>query len=133
MEQTNRTIVRPEDLNAITERIIGFSIDIHRALGPGLLEPTYGSAFRIELQDAGISYENEVRVPARYKGRIIGEYRIDFIVEDLVIVEIKSVERTPPVFDAQMLTYLRVTGKRVGLLINFNSRLLTEGLKRFSL
>jgi len=72
-------------------------------------------------------------IPVSYKGRPIGEHRIDIIVEDTVIVEIKSVERSDPVFEAQVLTYLRITGKKVGLLINFNNRLLKDGIKRFIL
>jgi GxxExxY protein len=120
-------------LNVLTEKIIGLAIEIHKVLGPGLLEPTYASALCIEFDAAGIRYERQLRVPALYKGHLIGEYRIDFLVQDLVIVEVKSVERMPPVFEAQVLTYLRVLEKPVGLLINFNSRLLTEGVKRFVL
>ena len=121
------------DVNNLTEKIIGLAIDIHRVLGPGLLERTYGAAFHIEFDEAGIRYQSQVHVPAVYKEHLIGEYRIDFIVENLVIVEVKSVERMTPVFDAQMLTYLRVTGKHMGLLINFNSRLVTEGVRRLVL
>jgi len=120
-------------VNRLTERIIRFAIEVHRILGPGLLEHTYAAAMCIELDHARMRYEHEVRVPAYYKGRLIGEYCIDFIVEDLVIVEVKSVERAHPVFDAQLLTYLRVTEKRVGLLINFNTRLVTEGVRRLIL
>jgi len=133
MEPQNQSASQLSDLNHLTERIIGSAIEIHRALGPSLLEQTYAAALCIELQLARISYQREVRVPAMYKGHLIGEYRIDFIIEDLVIVDVKSVERMAPIFDAQMLTYPRVTEKRVGLLINFNSRLVTEGVKRFSL
>ena len=78
-------------------------------------------------------FQRQLMVPVLYKGRKIGEYRLDLLVEDLVVVEIKSVERFDPIFEAQVLTYLRVTGKKVGLLINFNSRLLKDGLKRFVL
>ena len=93
----------------------------------------YESALCIELDDAGLKYERQTRLPAYYKGRPLGEYRVDLIVRDLVLVEIKSVERMNPVFEAQLLTYLRLTGKRVGLLINFNSRLLKDGVKRLIL
>ena len=120
-------------INAVTEKIIGLAIEVHRILGPGLLEQTYVAALRIELEAAGIAYAHEVRVPAYYKGRILGEYRMDFVIDDRVIVEVKSLERMAPVFEAQMLTYLRVTRKRVGLLINFNSRLATAGVQRFAL
>jgi GxxExxY protein len=122
-----------EHVNMVTDRIIGLAIEVHRALGPGLLEPTYTAALRIEFDGARMSYENQLRVAAVYKGHLIGEYRIDFIVEELVVVEVKSVERMPPVFDGQLLTYLRVTDKPVGLLINFNSRRVAEGVKRLVL
>ena len=87
----------------------------------------------IEFDDARISYVRQTRLPALYKGRRLGEYRIDLIVEDLVIVVVKAVERDNPLFEAQVLTYLRVTGKTLGLLINFNSRLLKDGVRRIAL
>ena len=124
---------RVTEINLLTHRIIGLAIEVHRVLGPGLLEPVYETAMCIELDDARISYIRQVRLPALYKGRRIGEYRIDLIVDDLVIVEIKAVERDNPLFEAQVLTYLRITGKRVGLLMNFNSRLLKDGVKRLIL
>jgi GxxExxY protein len=121
------------DINGLTQRVIGFAIEVHRVLGPGLLEVTYERAMCIEFDDAGVKYQHQVRVPACYKGRSLGEYHIDFIVEDLVVVEIKSVERMPAVFEAQVLTYLRVTKKHLGLLINFNSRLVKDGVTRLAL
>jgi GxxExxY protein len=119
--------------DARTERIIGCAIAVHRKLGPGLLESTYEEALCIELADAGLSYRRQLCVPALYKGRTIGEYRIDLLVGDAAIVEIKSVEQLNPVFEAQLLTYLKVTGKKTGLLINFNTRLLKDGIKRLVL
>jgi GxxExxY protein len=119
-----------ENINKITERIIGCAIEVHRILRCGLFEATYRSALAIEFEAAGLSYLREVTVPAMYKGRQLGCYRIDFIVEDHVIVEVKSVERMNPVFETQVITYLGVTGKRLGLLINFNSRLLKDGVQR---
>ena len=120
-----------EELNRLTERIIGCAIEVHRQLGPGLLEATHESALCIEMEAAGLHFQRQVAIPVTYKGKPIGEYRLDLLVEDRVIVEIKSVERLDPVFDAQVLTYLRVTHKKVGLLINFNSRFLKNGIKRF--
>ncbi len=117
-------------INTITQRIIGCAIEVHRILRCGLFESVYRSALAIEFDAAGLSYAREVTVPAMYKGRILGSYRIDFIVEDLVIVEVKSVERVSPVFETQVITYLGVTKKRVGLLIKFNSRLLKDGIQR---
>ena len=124
---------RVTEINLLTERIIGRAIEVHRVLGPGLLEPAYEAAMCIELDDAGINYVRQTRLPALYKGRRLGEYRIDLIVEDLVIVEVKAVERSNPLFEAQILTYLRITGKPLGLLINFNSRLLKDGVTRMVL
>ena len=117
-------------LDGVTSRIIGCAIEVHRGLGPGLLEPVYEAAMCIELGDRGLSFVRQTCVPAYYKGRLLGEYRVDLIVEDAVIVEMKSVAVLLPVFEGQLLTYLRVTGKRVGLLINFNNRLLKDGVKR---
>jgi GxxExxY protein len=122
-----------DDLNQITERIIGCAIEVHRNLGPGLLENTYEEAMCIELTDAGLKFQRQLPFPILYKGRALGEYRLDLLVEEAVIVEIKSVERFNTVFEAQVLTYLKATGKKVGLLLNFNSRLLRDGIKRFIL
>jgi GxxExxY protein len=119
-----------EEINQITERIIGCAIEVHRVLRCGLFESVYRSAMAIEFQATGLTYQREVQLPAVYKGRLLGQYLVDFIVENLVIVEIKSVERMNPIFDTQVLTYLRVAEKRVGLLINFNSRLVRDGVKR---
>lgn len=120
-------------INEHTERIIGCAIEVHRHLGPSLLEATYEPALEIELELVGLKYQRQVAVPAVYKGRTIGEYRIDLIVEDAVLLEIKSVKRLGPVFVAQILTYLKITGKKIGLLINFNSQFLKDGIKRFIL
>lgn len=121
------------DVEKIANQVIGCAIEVHRQLGPGLLEAAYEAALCIELEEAKLKYQRPVPFPALYKGRRIGEYRIDLIVEDAVVIEIKSVERFDPVFEAQILTYLKITGKKIGLLINFNSRLLRDGVKRFIL
>jgi GxxExxY protein len=122
-----------EAMRALTERIIGCAIEVHRQLGPGLLEGTYDAALCIELGIAGLKFVRQPVLPVVYKGQVIGEYRLDLIVEDAVVIELKSVERFDPIFEAQVLTYLKVTGKRVGLLMNFNSRLLRDGIKRYVL
>jgi len=122
-----------EAINAITSRIIGCAIEVHRALRGGLFESVYRSALSIEFDSVGLLYEREVRVPAIYKGHLLGAYRVDFIVENRVVLEVKSVERMNPIFDTQILTYLRLTKKRAGLLINFNSALLKHGVKRIVL
>ena len=112
----------------LSSRVIGCAISVHKELGPGLLESTYEAALCIELDDAGLSYDRQVQMPVVYKGREIGEYRLDLVVQEQLVVELKSVERLDPLFDAQLLTYMRV-----GLLINFNSRLLKNGIKRLVL
>ena len=122
-----------EALKRLTERIIGCAIEVHRQFGPGLLEGTYEAALSIELQIAGLNFVRQPIFPGIYKGQVIGEYRLDLIVEDTVIVEIKSVERFDSIFEAQVLTYLRVTGKEIGLLMNLNSQLLRDGIKRYVL
>jgi GxxExxY protein len=122
-----------DELNGLTSRIIGAAIEVHKALGPGLLESIYETAMCIELEERGLRYERQVQIPTYYKGRPLGRYVIDLIVEELVVVEIKSVSSLTSVFDAQVLTYLRLADKRIGLLINFNSRLLKDGVKRLML
>lgn len=122
-----------ERINQVTEQIIGAAIEVHRHLGPGLLESVYEEALAVEFDLRGLPYARQVPVPLAYKGREIGEYRLDLLVADSVVVEVKSVERQDPVFTAQLLTYLRLAGKRVGLLINFNTHLLKQGVKRLIL
>ena len=116
-----------------TEAIIACAIEVHRELGPGLLEVPYEAAMCIALHEAGLRFERQKAYPARFKGREVGIYRPDLIVNDEVVVEVKSVERYDPVFLAQMLTYLRITEKSVGLIINFNRLRLIDGVKRVCL
>jgi GxxExxY protein len=123
----------PEQKDPLTEKIIGCAIEVHRTLGPGLLESTYESALGVEFEINGIQFQRQVICPVSYKGRIVGDYCLDLLVENSVIVEIKSVERHDPIFEAQLLTYLKITGHKRGLLLNFNTRLLKEGIKRFVL
>ncbi|HEY3932584.1 MAG TPA: GxxExxY protein [Verrucomicrobiae bacterium] len=123
----------PEQRDPLTEKIIGCAIEVHRTLGPGLLVSTYESALGMEFEINGIQFQRQVICPVSYKGRIVGDYRLDLLVEKSVIVEIKSVERHDPIFEAQLLTYLKITGHKRGLLLNFNTRLLKEGIKRFVL
>ena len=122
-----------QTLNLITERIIGCAIEVHRALGPGLLERTYEEAMCVEMERRRIKYMRQALFPIKYKGTHVSDHRIDLIVENAVVVELKSVERWDPLFMAQVLTYLRCTGLRIGLLINFNGRVLRTGIKRYIL
>jgi len=117
----------------LTRRIIACVIEVHKRLGPGLLEKLYKEATVIELELNGIKVEKNVKVLVEYRGKPIGEYFIDLLVEGTVILELKSVERHDPVFEAQILSYMKLTGKKVGLLINFNSKMVKDGIKRFVL
>lgn len=127
----------PTNLDAQTEQIaydvIGAAMEVHRTLRPGLLEQIYEDALCIELEERGIVYERQKPVGIWYKGRSIGDMRLDILVADRVIVELKSVERLEPVHTAQVLTYLKVTQKRLGLLVNFNVSILKNGIKRIVL
>ena len=117
----------------LTEQIIGCAIEVHRHLGPGLLESVYESALCIELRTARLPFARQVGIPLFYKGELIAEHRLDLLIRDEVVVEIKSVERFNQVFLAQMLTYLRITGLQVGLILNFNRAVMKEGVRRVSL
>ncbi len=111
--------------------IIGAAIEVHRALGPGLLESLYGQCLAIELEELGMHVRREVPIPIVYRGlKIAPAYRIDLLVEEQIIVEVKSVLRLEPVFKAQLLTYLRLTNLRVGFLLNFNNAVLKDGITR---
>lgn len=116
----------------LTERVIGAAIEVHRELGPGLLESAYEAALAHELTARGVAFARQVPVPVSYKGLPLTDcaYRLDFLVADALVLEIKAVESIEPIHEAQLLTYLRVTGKRVGLLINFNVPLLKNGIRR---
>ena len=117
-------------VNELTATIIGAAIEVHRALGPGLVEPIYDAALCVELDDRGVRYVRQCRVTAQYKGRAVGSFFVDLIVDDRVVVEIKSVASVTPLFEAQLMNYMRLTNKRVGLLINFNVPLLKDGVTR---
>lgn len=121
------------ELNEITEKIIGCAIRVHRALGPGLLESTYEVCLVHELNKAGLGVRSQVALPVVYDGITLDAgYRIDLLVEDTVIVELKSVDSLHPIHEAQMISYLKLSGKKVGLLINFNVTLLKNGIKRLA-
>ena len=122
------------DVNALTGQIIGAAIEVHKALGPGLLESAYEECLCRELDLREIQYKRQQAVPIEYKGvKLDCGYRIDVLVRDLVILELKSVECLEPIHEAQLLTYLKLTGLKVGLLINFNVPVLKEGIKRMVL
>ena len=120
-----------ERLNRITEIIIGAAIRVHRTLGPGLLESVYLACLAFELAEEGVGVETQRPIPVEYRGvRLECGFRADLIVEGAVIVEVKSLERLAPVHQAQMITYLRLSGCLVGLILNFNSSVMKDGIKR---
>lgn len=119
------------ELNEISGQVIAAAIEVHRQLGPGLLESAYECCLRYELQQRGVRVEQQVPVPVSYKGlELECGYRLDLLVEDRVIVELKAVESLLPIHEAQLLTYLKLYQRRLGLLINFNVPLLKNGVKR---
>lgn len=115
----------------LTSEIIAAAIEVHRCLGPGLLESTYEECLCRELALRGIPFVKQHPLPVKYKGVLLDcGYRLDIVVADTVIIEIKSVEALEPIHEAQLLTYLRLSEKKVGLLINFNVTMLKDGIKR---
>ena len=122
------------ELNQLTDKVIGAAIEVHRELGPGLLESAYQRALAYELTLRGIAFEEQKLCPIKYKGLIIEDaYRLDFLVAGVVVVELKPVECLADVHEAQVLTYLKFTGCHLGLLMNFHSTTLIKGLRRLAL
>src|SRR5262245_19346307 len=117
----------------LIRRVIGCCINVHRELGPGLLEMIYQKAVALELESAGIPYEKEKRYPVQYRGKRLYIHRLDLVVGDRLVVELKAVERFHPVHHAQVLSCLRISQKKVCLLINFNVPVLPQGIKRIVL
>lgn len=121
------------EYNDLSGAIIGAAIEVHKHIGPGLLESVYEECLAWELTNREIPFERQKDIPLIYKGTPLdSNLRLDFLVDDRIIVELKSVENLIPIYDAQVLTYLRMTGCKLGLLINFNVRFLTDGVKRFA-
>ena len=119
------------EIELLTERVIGCAIEVHRRLGPGLLESIYSDCLIIELELSSIRYQREHRVAVEYKGRrVAGALKIDLLVEGILVVELKAVDRIHPVHLAQVITYLKLTGCPAGLLLNFNATTLKAGLRR---
>jgi GxxExxY protein len=127
-------MVASRDKDPLTEAIIGFAIEVHRQLGPGLLESAYEECLCYELRQGSIAYQRQIQLPVTYKSvRLDSGYRIDILVENSVILELKTVERLLPVHEAQLLTYLKLSGIHTGLLLNFNAAVLKDGLRRLVL
>ena len=122
-----------QNINSITQKIIGSAITIHKELGPGLLESSYEACLAYELAQLNLKFERQKGLPISYRGvKLDCGYRIDFIVEDRVIIELKAVEKLEPIHEAQILSYLKLSHCEIGLLINFNVKLIKHGIRRFA-
>ena len=124
----------PYDRDLLTNQIIGFAIEVHRHLGPGLLESAYEECLCYELNENRIGFKRQVALPVVYKSvRLECGYRIDVVVENRLILELKAAERLLPIHEAQVLTYMRLSGVSTGLLLNFNTPVLKDGIRRLML
>ena len=131
VELMEKTKLNEKEFNFLTSRIIRCAIEVHKELGPGLMESVYAVCLKRVLQLDGLQVKDRVILPVYFKGEILDkEFIIDLLVEDKIIVELKSVECLLPVHEAQLLTYLRLSGKKLGLLINFNVPYLKDGIRR---
>lgn len=122
-----------DEVEPLAYAVIGAAIEVHRVLGPGFLEAVYGQALAVEFRLRGIPFEPQKTVFIHYKGSPVGEGRIDFLVGDVLIVELKAVESLTAIHSAQVISYLKTTGHQLGLLINFNVPILKEGIRRIIL
>ena len=119
-------------INEITESVIGAAIAVHRELGPGLLESAYEACLAYELNEKKLNVERQKSIPVIYRGvQLDCGYRLDFLVEDQVVVEVKAVDKLEPIHEAQIISYLKLSGCKVGLLINFKAKILKHGIRRF--
>jgi GxxExxY protein len=126
-------VPRWSGVNRLTELIIGAAIEVHRNTGPGLMESVYEECLCFELSQLGLNFQRQVELPISYKQiKLNCGFRMDLVVEDAVVLELKTVDQLLPIHSAQLLTYLKLSGKRLGLLINFNEPVLTKGLKRLT-
>ncbi len=122
------------EFDELSHKVIGLAIEVHRELGPGLLENTYKQCLAYELSQSKINFQMEVELPVKYKNILIScGYRLDILVENKLILELKSVDKILPIHEAQLLTYMKIAPMKIGLLINFNQKILKDGIKRFVL
>ncbi|MDP1676666.1 MAG: GxxExxY protein [Bacteroidota bacterium] len=122
-----------QETELLVHKVIGAAIEVHKVLGPGYLESIYESALCIELEKRNIAFVRQHKIAVSYKGKEIGEGRLDLFVENKVVVELKTVEALLPIHKAQVISYLKTTGCQIALLINFNTVVLTQGLQRIIL
>jgi GxxExxY protein len=120
-----------QEVERIVREVIGAGLAVHRQLGPGFLEAVYDGAVAVELRCRGLTCERQSRIHVQYRGETVADHRLDLLVERCVVVEIKAVNKLRPIHQAQILSYLKASGHRVGLLMNFNVRLFVDGLQRF--
>jgi GxxExxY protein len=125
--------VKNQEDDPLSRSVIGAAIEVHRALGPGFLESVYEKALDIELKARGIPFVRQHPIGVVYKGQLVGEGQLDFLVDNQLVVELKAVESLLPIHSAQLLSYLKTTQCRIGLLINFNVPVLIKGVKRLVL
>jgi GxxExxY protein len=119
------------DINQLSNKVIGAAIEVHKALGPGLLESAYEECLCEELDLRGLQYKRQEPLPLRYKGRKLDcGYRLDVVVENAIVLELKSCEKIEPIYEAQLLTYLKLSGLHLGLILNFNVTMMKDGIKR---
>jgi GxxExxY protein len=124
-------MVESEQLNGVTEQIIGAAIDVHRALGPGLLESAYEACLAFELVSRGLKIEQQRALPVIYRDvKLDCGYRLDLVIEKSIVIELKAVEKLLPIHKAQLLSYLKLSGLKIGLLINFHTKMLKDGVVR---
>lgn len=120
-----------KDYNQLSSEIIACCVDVHRELGPGLLESVYEECLEFVLQERNIKTERQKEIPIHFKGRKLDKtFKLDLLIEDLIILELKTVESILPVHEAQLVSYLKLSNKKLGLLVNFNSHLLKDGIRR---
>jgi GxxExxY protein len=123
--------VEPDSLiNELAHKVIGAALEVHRVLGPGFVESVYEEALSLELQSHGIPFARQPLVSVSYKGHVVGQGRLDILVTDALVVELKAVESLLPIHGVQLLSYLKATGYKLGLLINFNAQYLKNGIRR---
>lgn len=133
-KDTKNTKIEELEADDLSRRVIGLAMEVHRTVGPGLLESTYEECLCRELELADIPFHRQLPIPIDYKGkRLECGYRLDLLIDGRLIVEVKAIERLLPIHEAQLLTYLRLSGKRIGLLMNFHSMMLKEGIRRLVL
>ena len=131
MNQQNRSSSSIDELNALSSKIIGSAIEVHKELGPGLLESVYEICLSKELLSRNINFERQIFLPVLYKEEELNlSFRMDLLVNDEIVLELKAIDRILPVHEAQLLTYLKLSGKRLGLVINFNEAVLRNGIRR---